>query len=148
MTHAQSRRTFLNTLGGLALASLTGCGGGGGGTNSTVLSVKKTPLLIPAYFYNTSLWAQILPAHTPSHNLIVNVQTGPGVFPVGATPVPDSAWQAEFTSATANGHTLLGYVDTNYGAKTAAAVQAEVTLWKTLYGIQNIFFDRVGAPIG
>lgn len=145
MIYAQSRRSFLNTLGGMALASLTGCGGG---TNSAVLPVNKTPLLIPAYFFDRLLWSLILPAHTPAHTLIVNVQTGPGVFPSGATPVPDPAWHKEFASATANGHTLLGYVDTNYGIKTVAAVQAEVVLWNTLYGIQNIFFDRVGAPIG
>lgn len=132
--HAQ-RRAFLGTLGGLALASLTGCGGGSANPSAPVY---KTPLLIPAYFYSAALWQQFLPVHTPAHTIIANVASGPGVL-------PDPYWVGIFAQARASGHQLLGYVATTFGAKPAATVLLEIAAWKTLYGITDIFFDEVGA---
>lgn len=174
----KERRDFLAILGGFALAGLTGCGGGGGAGNSgatantsagttgtantaklapvsgtpaitttaastvsAVAAVIKTPLLIPAYFFDPLLWTQILPSHVPAHCFIVNVATGPGA-------VLDPVWDSRFKQAKLNGHQLVAYVDTAFGAKTVAAVQAEINLWNTLYGIQDIFLDQVGDPVG
>ncbi len=137
MSHAihTQRRTFLSTLGGLAFASLTGCGGG---STSPSTPVYKTPLLIPAYFYNAALWQQFLPAHTPAHTIIANVASGPGVL-------FDSYWVGIFAQARASGQRLLGYVATTFGTKPVATVLLEIAAWKTLYGITDIFFDEVNA---
>ena len=131
-----TRRELLTVLAGLSLASLTGCGGGAGTPAPT--AVPATSLLIPAYFFDPLLWAQILPAHTPAHTLIVNVATGPGT-------TLDSVWQGRFNTAKANGHRLIGYVDTTFAARAANLVQADITAWQTLYGITDIFFDQVSS---
>ena len=130
----QQRRIFLTTLAGLALASLTGCGGGGGAAPGT--SNRRTPLLIPAYFIDPLLWAKILPAHNPAHCIIANVSSGPGL-------ALDPIWPPRFQQAKLNGHQLVGYVDTTFAVKTVAAAQAEIALWASLYGIQDIFLDQV-----
>lgn len=131
-----TRRRFVGGFGALALANLTGCGGG---QNSST-TPYKTPLLIPAYFYNPTLWQQFLHAHTPSHRIIANIASGPGL-------VPDPYWIDIFTKARANGHQLLGYVATTFGVKSSANVLLEITAWETLYGITDIFFDEVGATL-
>ncbi len=128
----QQRRTFLNTLVGLALVNLTGCGGGGG---AGVVN-KPTPLLIPAYFFDPLLWAQILPTHAPAHCIIANIATGPGV-------VQDPTWLIRLNQTKTNGHQLVGYVDTNFAAKTVSAVQAEIAQWGLFYNIENVFLDQV-----
>ena len=53
------------------------------------------------------------------------------------------------TSVKGTGAEVVGYVDTNYGAKTESAVMAEVDMWRTLYThIDGIFFDRTGYAVG
>jgi len=132
------RRTFLTTLTGLACAVLTGCGGGGGASPNT--NKQRTPLLIPAYFFDPLLWAQILPAHNPGHCIIANVASGPG-------SILDRNWLGNFNQAKLNGHQLVGYVDTTFAVKTAPTVQAEIALWNSLYGIQDIFLDQVSGSV-
>jgi Spherulation-specific family 4 len=40
---------------------------------------------------------------------------------------------------------LVGYVDTDYGAKSVSSIRAEIVQWMNLYPqIEGIFFDRVG----
>ena len=44
--------------------------------------------------------------------------------------------------------TVLGYVDTNFTAVPAATVAANVALWQSLYGVRDIFLDRVSPRSG
>jgi len=97
-------------------------------------------LLIPAYFYPVqgSPWAT-LAAQGPKSSagyVIADISgTGPG------TSV-NTDYTAAITAAEGAGWTVVGYVDTDYGARTAARVETEIGNWSSLYGVHDIFLDR------
>jgi Spherulation-specific family 4 len=66
--------------------------------------------------------------------MLLNIDSGPGTG-------PDSHFQALAAQAKAAGITVLGYSSTNYGAKPAASVEAEVNDYKAWYGVGGIFLD-------
>jgi hypothetical protein len=95
--------------------------------------------IIPAYQYPTlGLWpdlASFAPNGSPGY-VIANPSSGPGT-------VVDPNYTAAIAAAQSAGWRVLGYVDTNSGATTTGAVETNITHWSTLYGIHDIFFDRV-----
>lgn len=63
---------------------------------------------------------------------------GPGTF-------TDTNYVAAIAACQAQGIGIFGYVDTNFAARSAALVQADVDSWKTFYGINDIFLDNVSS---
>lgn len=100
-------------------------------------------LLVPGYQYPTvgNLWPQINNSVPQVKYVIANPASGPGSS-------PDANYTAAITAAVAAGITVLGYVDTNFGAVSTSTVQTNVGLWNSLYGVTNIFFDRTATSSG
>ncbi len=100
-------------------------------------SARGTTLLVPAYFYPGTQWAQLTAAGA-SITAIVNPDSGPGT-------VADPAYTAALTGFEAAGGTVIGYVSTDYGLRSAAAVEADVATYKSFYPINGIFLDQMTA---
>jgi Spherulation-specific family 4 len=104
---------------------------------SSGATTSYTPrMLVPAYFDPPGkLWTTALGAPDQTI-LIVNPLNGPG-------PSVVPAYRRLITGAQASGHTLVGYVYTNSGARPISAVERDIARWRTFYGIRSIFFDEV-----
>lgn len=93
-------------------------------------------IIVPAYIYPGSGWNG-LAASAPTVSIAVaNPASGPGSSYA-------SNVAAQIATEQAAGIVMYGYVDTDYGGRTIAAVESDVALWASFYGITNIFFDRV-----
>ena len=98
-------------------------------------AVSET-IIVPAYIYPGSGWNG-LAASAPTVSIAVaNPASGPGSSYA-------SNVAAQIATEQAAGIVMYGYVDTDYGGRTIAAVESDVALWASFYGITNIFFDRV-----
>lgn len=106
-------------------------------------------LLVPAYFYpaddGAASW-QALATAAPDVGItaILNPDSGPGA-------ALDPSYGAVVGGLQTAGGRVIGYVHTSYGTRSAAAVQAEISLYYTLYGVNGIFLDEMsndGAKIG
>ena len=100
--------------------------------------------MIPLYVYPTyrgSFWDVLEADPTNVEYVIANVDTGPG-------PSANSDYTTHIDNCRAVGIKVLGYVDTNYTARTRSGVQAEMSAWNGLYAIDGYFLDRVPNVIG
>lgn len=98
--------------------------------------------IIPAYNYPspTTKWDAWI-AGAPFVKMMIADPGSPG----GPGTFTDTNYQAAFAHAQANGIRILGYVDTSYTAIPLATVTGQVDLWKSLYGINDIFFDQTSS---
>jgi hypothetical protein len=96
-------------------------------------------VLVPAYFYPTpgGDWDRLAAAAGKIHlDAILNPDNGPG-------PAQDPNYvQAVNKFRGAGGH-VLGYVYTNYGNRSLAAVEADVKSYISFYPIDGIFVDQM-----
>jgi hypothetical protein len=63
----------------------------------------------------------------------------------GAGSSPDPNYQAAAKRARAAGITLVGYSATDYARRPAAAVEMDVSHYKSWYGVTDIFLDEVSS---
>lgn len=132
-----------------ALTATTGytltCTGSGGNTSSTA-TVTVTPpptklcqaVAIPAYFYPSNgagLWGNALAAEPGIGIMIANVDNGPG------TSV-DTDYTTAITNAQGTGVSVFGYVYTSYAGRSLTRVESDISAWRALYGVTNIFLDE------
>jgi hypothetical protein len=82
-----------------------------------------------------STLATTVPAHLPAY-VIANVASGPGT-------ALDSIYASAISKAEANGWTMMGYVDTAEATGSISSVESQVKEWRSLYGVDDIFFDDV-----
>ncbi|GAA2078644.1 spherulation-specific family 4 protein [Actinomadura alba] len=135
-----SRRKVLRDVGKVTSAavimptSFAGDAGAGG-------SAAEAPdaLLVPAYFHPAHFpaeWARLTDPRLLA--VVLNVHNGPG-----------STRDPEFAAAVArierSGGTVVGYIDTAYGARPAADIQAEARRYRNWYGVADVFLDQVSA---
>jgi phage tail-like protein len=100
-----------------------------GGTETQFFSIGL-------YSYPPSaFWTAAIDAYPQTKFIIANVDSGPGTG-------TESNFQAIYNEATAAGIELLGYVYTNYGARSLADCETDINNWYTYYGIRSIFFDE------
>ncbi len=111
-------------------------------------------LLVPLYSYpcpagqscgaddGFSFWSEVAAAARLCLETVavINANSGPG------TSIDPQYVVALDTMAQA-GAGRIGYVSTQYGARSAGAIQDDIDAWQTFYGarIQGIFFDEVSA---
>lgn len=95
-------------------------------------------ILVPAYFYPVpgSPWNQLI-ADAPRVPItaILNPGSGPGTF-------QDMTYVSTVSAFRAAGGKILAYVPTTYGARSAAAVKADVDTYRAWYAIDGVFLDE------
>jgi Spherulation-specific family 4/Carbohydrate binding module (family 6) len=132
-----------------ALAASTqytlGCTGPGGSSSAST-TVTVTPaaakvcqsVAVPAYFYPSGgggLWSSALSAEPGVGIMVANVDNGPGT-------ALDTDYSSAISNARAAGVQVFGYVYTGYASRSLASVEADISTWKTLYGVTSIFLDE------
>jgi hypothetical protein len=98
--------------------------------------------LIPAYFYPGANWTRAIDSKPPPQIMVFDITSS------GAGSAPDRNYQATVKRARAAGITLVGYANTNYTRRPAAAVETDVLHYKSWYGVTDIFLDEVSSGIG
>ena len=98
--------------------------------------------LVPAYFYPGPGWSRAIKSRPPPRIMILDVTSS------GAGTAPDRNYQAEVRRARAAGITVMGYTNTSYAARPAAAVEADVRHYRSWYGVTDIFLDEVSSGSG
>ncbi|WP_168200510.1 spherulation-specific family 4 protein [Allokutzneria sp. NRRL B-24872] len=96
--------------------------------------VSRQRHVVPAYFHpavEPEGW-RALASHPALRFVVLNVADGPGT----------SADQS-FVDASA-GLPVIGYVDTDYGARPTADVLTDVERHLAWYGVDGVFFDQAG----
>ncbi|MFD4562957.1 spherulation-specific family 4 protein [Streptomyces sp. NPDC058467] len=98
-------------------------------------------LLIPLYVHpgeDPGAWHRLITAAVRTYAVVINPADGPGTG-------PDPAFTAAAGALRAAGARLLGYVDTDYGARDPDAVAEDVVRHREWYGAGGCFLDRVPA---
>jgi hypothetical protein len=70
--------------------------------------------------------------------MIADPASGPG-------KARDANYTAAFARARAAGIRVMGYVDTGYARRSQSSMRADITAWRTLYGVTDIFFDETAS---
>ena len=111
-------------------------------SSSSASTVKYCPqLVVPAYFYSSAIWTQAADSQPTPSDIILDISGE------GAGAAPEAHFQTVAQQAQAAGETVLGYISTIDGQRSASQVETEVRNYKAWYGVTNIFFDRVsGEP--
>ncbi len=96
-------------------------------------------IVVPLYAYPTSsTWSAVAQAKHAYPNVpftaVVNPSSGPGTY-------QDPNFVQGIKNLQAAGVQVLGYVDTAYGADSISSVEQSVSLWKSWYAVNGIFFD-------
>jgi hypothetical protein len=127
--------------------AIAGLAAGTGTAQPAAAAVAPTAGLIfprylaPLYIYPNPLtpWTATIAGAPAVQYIVVNPASGPGLS-------ADPNYTAAIAAVQAAGITVLGYVDTNYGAVPASTVSANIGLWQSLYGVTSgIFFDRASS---
>ena len=102
----------------------------------------RASFLVPAYFYPSGdKWQQMcstLRAAARQAVVIMNPDSGPGL-----------AKNRDYTAAVATCHqrpiaqTVVGYVKTQYGDRSAADIKADIDKYYAWYAVNGIFFDQM-----
>jgi hypothetical protein len=92
-------------------------------------------MAVPAYFYPGRYWTQMTHAGSALRIAVMNPNSGPGT-------APDPHYVSAVHAAQAAGITVVGYVYTEWGARSLSAVEAEVDAYYRWYGVNGMFFDQ------
>ncbi len=101
-------------------------------------------LLVPAFFYPTSggPWDQLASAAAQVPlTAILNPNSGPG-------SAADANYAAAVDKVRAAGGRVIGYVDTDYGMRPLADVEADISTYNTWYHLDGISLDRMTTDAG
>ncbi|MEV5315910.1 spherulation-specific family 4 protein [Streptomyces sp. NPDC052610] len=102
-------------------------------------------LLIPLYVHpaeDPAAWHRLITCAARTYGVVLNPANGPG-------EAPDPAFVAAAGALRAAGARLLGYVDTDYGAREAVRITADLRRHQEWYGVDGCFLDQVtAAPHG
>ncbi|WP_328444958.1 spherulation-specific family 4 protein [Streptomyces sp. NBC_00386] len=96
-------------------------------------------LLIPLYVHpgdDPGAWQRLTETADRTYGVVINPADGPGEG-------PDPAFAAAADALCSAGARLLGYVDTDYGARDPDLIADEVLRHRDWYGTQGCFLDRV-----
>src|ERR1022692_1174895 len=124
----------------LALLAVVALIAAGAGPNAAARPCQKA--FIPAYFYPGPYWTRAIESWPPPSIMILDITSS------GAGARPDPDYQATVRQAEAAGITILGYVNTDYARRPAAAVRADIRHYKSWYHVSDIFLDEVASDSG
>ena len=97
---------------------------------------------VPAYFYPGAGWTQAITSKPPPSVMILDVTSS------GAGSSPDRNYQAAVKRAQGAGITIMGYSSTDYTRRPAAAVEADVSHYRSWYHVTDIFLDEASSDRG
>ena len=97
---------------------------------------------MPAYFYPGAGWTRAITSKPPPSVMILDVTSS------GAGSAPNRNYQAAVKRAQGAGITIMGYSSTDYTRRPAAAVEADVTRYRSWYHVSDIFLDEVSSDGG
>ncbi len=107
---------------------LIGCG-------ISVVEKEERGLIIPAYFYNQSLWDKVVNASI-DEMVIVNPANGPG-------SLKDEKYEKFISDLVAYDKRPIGYVYTKWGDRDIDLVKDDIDTWFELYPqIEGFFIDE------
>ncbi|MCP9963375.1 spherulation-specific family 4 protein [Streptomyces somaliensis] len=98
-------------------------------------------LLVPLYVHpaeDPTAWHRLAVHAARTYGVVLNAADGPG-------RLPDPAFAAAAGALRAAGVRLLGYVDTDYGARDPGEVVDDLRRHREWYGVDGCFLDRVTA---
>ncbi len=98
--------------------------------------------LVPAYFYPGAGWTRAITSKPPPSVMILDVTS------LGAGSSPDRNYQATVKRAQDAGITIMGYSNTDYAKRPAAAVEADVSHYRSWYHVTDIFLDKTSSDGG
>jgi hypothetical protein len=107
-----------------------------------LISGRSSPcqqLAVPAYFYPGAGWTRAVNSKPVPSVMIMDVTSS------GAGSSPDRNYQAAVKRAQAAGIKVIGYSNTNYTQRPAAAVEADVRNYKAWYDVTDIFLDQAAS---
>ena len=90
--------------------------------------------LIPAYLGPDAMW-QLADRPVPRRVVILNPANGPG-------PQPEQSYRYAVGALRRSGTRVLGYVHTEYGARDAATVKADIARYRSWYEVDGVFLDE------
>jgi hypothetical protein len=138
-----------NGSGGSSGGTTTGSGGAvsAGGNGGAATTTPSTGVLVPLYTVPSDKSWTALAAAKSAHlkvpvYAIIDPANGPGA-------AADAGYAAGIGKLQLAGVTVIGYVPTGYGARSVAAVEADIDRWKSFYpSMQGIFFDEMSVRLG
>lgn len=93
-------------------------------------------IAVPSYFYPGSFWTQLDGAAPEAGLAVINPSSGPGI-----SCNPDYANQVKASESA--GLSVVGYVYTQYAARSLSQVEADVDTYYSCYPmLDGIFFDQ------
>jgi hypothetical protein len=99
-------------------------------------------LVVPAYFYPGPSWTRAVNSRPVPSMMILDITSS------GAGSSPDPNYQRTIRRARAAGIRIMGYSNTGYGRRPAAAVELDVRKYKAWYGVTDMFLDAVSSGGG
>ncbi|MGW6731497.1 spherulation-specific family 4 protein [Streptomyces sp. NPDC055013] len=98
-------------------------------------------LLIPLYVHpaeDPGAWHRLITRAARTYAVVLNPANGPG-------RAPDPAFVKAAEALRAAGARLLGYLDTDYGAREPAEITADLRRHQEWYAVDGCFLDQVPA---
>ena len=122
-------RTFL------AVAVAVGAVGVVGLAPRSAQAAAAPSVAVPAYFWSSTQWDRMLVSSEELRYVVLNPDSGPGT-------VSYPSFVTKVAAARAQGATVVGYVDTSYGARALSSVKADIDKYRAWYGVNAFFFDQ------
>jgi hypothetical protein len=99
---------------------------------------EKKGLIIPAYFYNTTLWNRVASVNS-DEIVIINPSSGPGKY-------VDNAYEKFINNLVSNGKKPIGYVYTKWSKRDISLVKKDIDTWISFYPkIKGFFIDEANS---
>ena len=106
----------------------------------TAVASSSTGVIVPLYAYPGSTWQGLIQAKEayPSVPVIavINPSNGPGSY-------QDPTILQGVRSLQAAGITVVGYIYTQYAARSLSLVESDIAAYRNLYGLSGVFFDEM-----
>ena len=102
-------------------------------------SSRCQQIAVPAYFYPGACWSRAISSRPVPNIMIMDVTSS------GAGSAPDPNYQVTVSRAQAAGIKVLGYANTDYAQRSAAAVEADVRNYAAWYHITDFFLDEASS---
>ncbi len=131
-----SRRLFMVTALLLLFASLSVVSL----PHSAATSTSSTGVIVPLYSYPGPMWQGLIQAKQANPSVpmiaVINPSSGPGSS-------QDPNILQGVRSLQSVGINVVGYVYTKYASVSLSSLEAQISAYKSLYGVNGIFFDQM-----